>query len=79
MDALSKVGHQVTEGAGLPALIEVVEALRDAVVRGRDLVGVDRIELLSGNLWVPEDERATSDQVATVWQPVDRLRRRTYR
>jgi hypothetical protein len=73
MDALPEVGHQVTEGANLPALVEVVEALRDAVVRGRDLIGVDRVQLLPWNLWVPEDERATANQVPAVLPPVDRL------
>jgi len=50
----------------------MVEALRDAVIRRSDLVGVDGVELLARNLWVPEDERAASNQVATVRRPLDR-------
>jgi hypothetical protein len=50
----------------------MVEALRDAVIRRRDLVGVDGVELLPRNLGVPEDERPASDEVAAVRRPVDR-------
>jgi hypothetical protein len=77
MHALAKVGHQITERTDLPALVEAIEALRDAVIRWCDLVGVDGVQLLPRNLRVPEDERATSNQVAAVLRPVDRLGRRT--
>ena len=43
VDALEEVGHEVAERTCLPAFVEPVEALRDAVVGGRDLVGVDRV------------------------------------
>src|SRR5437879_1220130 len=69
MDALPEVRHQVTERPQLPALIEPVEALRDAVVRGRDLVGVDGIQLLAGNFWIPEDQGPPSDQLLAAGQP----------
>ena len=46
--ALAEVGHQIAERAGLPAFVERVEALRHAIGGGRDLIGVDRVELLSG-------------------------------
>src|SRR5438309_2526174 len=79
MNALPEVRHQVTERAQLPALIEPVEALRDAVIRGRDLVGVDGIQLLARNLRIPEDQRAPSNHLAAAWRDrrsLDRLRRR---
>src|SRR2546428_11933431 len=69
--SLPEIGHQVTEGARLPACVEMVEALGDAVVRRRDLVGIDGVELLPRNLRVPEDERAASNQVAAIQQPLD--------
>jgi len=50
----------------------MVEALRNAVIRRSDLVGVDGVELLARNLWVPEDERAASNEVAAVRRPLDR-------
>ena len=43
--ARAEVGHQVAERAGLPALVERLEALGHAVGRRRDLIGVDRVEL----------------------------------
>src|SRR5881275_2445472 len=46
VDALAEVGHQVAEGAGLPPLVERLEALGDAVGGRRDLIGIDRVELL---------------------------------
>ena len=46
MHARAEVRHQVAERAGLPALVERLEALRHAIGRRRDLVGVDRVELL---------------------------------
>ena len=53
MHAGAEVGHQVAERSGLPALVERLEALGDAVGRRRDLIGVDRVELLrlSGGLF----------------------------
>jgi hypothetical protein len=56
----------------------MVEALRNAVIRRGDLVGVDGVELLARNLRVPEDERAASDQVAAVRRPVDGPGGRSY-
>src|SRR2546430_17124072 len=50
--ALAEVRHEKAERARLPAVIEGVEALRHAVVRRRDLVGVDRVELFSRDLGV---------------------------
>jgi len=57
----------------------MVKALGHAVVRRRDLVGIDGVELLPRNLRVPEDERAASNQVAAIRRPVDRFGGRTYR
>ena len=58
MDARAKVGHQIAERPRLPAFVERVEAFGDAVRRGRDLVGIDRVELLllAENFQVPEDQ-----------------------
>ena len=53
MHARAEVGHQVAERSGLPALVERLEALGDAVGRRRDLVGVDRVELLRRESWDP--------------------------
>ena len=64
MDPGAKVWHQVAEGADLPALVEAVQALRDAVRRRRDLIGVDRIELAPGDLGIPEDQRLAADAAA---------------
>src|SRR5262245_52970659 len=60
----AKVGHQIAEGPCLPALIEGVERLGDTVCSRRDLIGVDRVELLplSGHLEVPEDQGAAADE-----------------
>src|SRR5712691_12217616 len=76
MHTLPEVGHQVAEGAQLPALVQPVEAFRHAVVRGRDLVGVDRVQFLPWNLWIPEDERPAPNQVAAPLRPLDRPGRR---
>ena len=59
VDASAKVGHQVAERPGLPALVEGVEALGHAVGRRRNLIGVDRVELsgVAGTSRIPEDER----------------------
>ena len=46
MDARAEVRHQVAERARLPPLVERLEALRHAVGGRRDLIGVDRVELL---------------------------------
>ncbi|OLE15390.1 MAG: hypothetical protein AUI36_38110 [Cyanobacteria bacterium 13_1_40CM_2_61_4] len=64
MHALAEVGHEVAERAPLPALVQGVEALRDAVGGRRDLVGVDGIELPPRGLGVPEDQRAPTDQTS---------------
>ena len=45
VDPLAEVGHQIAERSRLPALVERLEALRDAVGRRGDLVGVDGVEL----------------------------------
>ena len=74
---LPEIWHQVTEGAGLPARVEMVETLRNAVISRGDLVGVDGVELLARNLRIPEDECAASNQVAAVGRPVDRRGGRT--
>src|SRR5579864_884654 len=57
--ARAKIRHQIPERARLPALVEGVQALRNAVGRGRDLIRVDRVELLRvrRRLGVPENER----------------------
>src|SRR6266540_2293871 len=61
--ALAEVRHQEAERACPPAVIQSLEALRHAVVRGRDLVGVDRVQLLPRHLWVPEDQRLPAYRV----------------
>ena len=43
---LAEVRHQIAEGACLPSLVQCLQALGDTVGRWRDLIGVDRIELL---------------------------------
>src|SRR5262249_26996230 len=58
VDAGAEVGHQVAERARLPALVQRLEALRHAVGGGRDLVGVDRVQLLPRRTRIPEHERA---------------------
>src|SRR5207244_474374 len=79
MHTLTEIGHQVAEGAELPSLVQPVEALRNAVVGWRDLVCIDRVELLPRNLRIPEDQRPASDQMVANPRPVDRLRRRHHR
>src|SRR5437867_1027326 len=64
MDPFAEVRHEVTEGPCLPALVQRVEALRNAVAGRRDLVRVDGVELLSGHLGIPEDERLSPDGLA---------------
>ncbi len=56
MHARAEVRHQVAERPRLPSLVERLEALGDAVGRRRDLIRVDRVELLAGLLRIPEDE-----------------------
>ena len=63
--ARPEVGHEVPERPRLPSLVERVETLRDAVGGGRDLIRVDRVELLRrGALAVPEDERFAADEMS---------------
>jgi len=63
--ALSEIGHQESERAGLPALIERIEALGHAVLGRSDLVRVDGVELLPGAAPrpIPEDQRRPADAV----------------
>ena len=64
--ARPKIGHQVTERAGLPSLIQRVEALGHTVGRRCDLIGIDGVELAavarSGQLGIPEDECPAANQ-----------------
>ena len=62
MHAGAKVGHQVAERAGLPTLVERVEAFRHAVGGGRDLIGIDRVALFRRVLRIPDDQRAAANQ-----------------
>ena len=62
MHAGAEVRHQVAERSGLPALVERVEALRDAIGRRRDLIGIDRVELLRRVLRIPDDQRLAANQ-----------------
>ena len=55
--ARAEVGHQIAERSGLPALVQRVEALGHAVGRRRDLIGVDRVELLARRAGIPENQR----------------------
>jgi hypothetical protein len=65
MHARAEIGHQITEGAGLPPRVERIEAFRHTVGRGGDLIRVDRVELLllSEDLEVPEDQRLSADHL----------------
>ncbi len=69
MNPLAEVGHQEAERSLLPSLVERIEALRDAVLGGRDLVRVDGVELPARPLRIPEDEGPAPDRV-----PVPMLR-----
>ncbi len=65
----AKAGHQIAEGPRFPALVQRVEALRHAVGRGRNLIGINRVELpreaRAGKTHrIPEDERLPGDQAA---------------
>ena len=64
MHARAEVRHEIAERARLPALVERVEALRHAIGGRRDLIGVDRVELLRAGrrLRIPENQRATAHQ-----------------
>ena len=70
-DPLPEVGHQVPERAGLPAGIEGLQALGDAVVGRRDLVGVNGVPLLSGPRGIPEDEGLAGDDAANRGRRID--------
>src|SRR5262249_32399144 len=63
MHALAEVGHEIPERSRLPALGERVEALGHTIGPGRDLIGIDRVELflLPGHFQVPEDQRLPAD------------------
>jgi hypothetical protein len=75
--ARAEIGHQVAERSALPPLVEGLEALGDAVGGGRNLIGVDRVELLllPGHLEVPENERRAADDRARLSGVVRRRRR----
>ncbi len=77
VNARAEIGHQVAERSRLPALVERIEALRDAVGGRRDLIGIDRVELLllPEDLQIPEDERLAADD-AGVRGVLGRRRRR---
>ena len=57
--ARAEVRHQISERTGLPALVERLEALRHAVGGRRDLIGVDRVELLRAGR-APSDPRRST-------------------
>ena len=61
VNAGAEVRHQVAERAGLPTLVKRGEALRNTVGRRRNLIGVDGVELLAGDVRVPEDERCAAN------------------
>jgi len=63
MNACAKVGHQVAERARLPAFVQRLEALGHAVGGRRDLIGIDRVELLllARDFQIPDDQRAAAD------------------
>jgi hypothetical protein len=69
VDALAEVGHQVAEGTLLPLLVQRVETLRHAVLGRRDLIRVDRVELLARSLRVPEDQRAAANDAWSAGSP----------
>src|SRR5207237_6553342 len=60
----AKIRHEVPERSRFPALIQRLQALGHAVSGRRDLIGVDRIELLllAEDLQIPEDERLSIDR-----------------
>ena len=80
MHARAEVRHQVAERAGLPALVERLEALGHAVGGRRDLIGVDRVELLRARrrLRIPEDQRARRGSGCRVGRRLRGVRRRGF-
>jgi hypothetical protein len=56
--------RKVSPRCRLPPLVERIEAFRHAVGRGRDLVRIDRIELLlfSQDFQIPENERRPANE-----------------
>ena len=80
MDAGTEIGHQIAERAGLPAFVERLEALGHAIGGGRDLIGVDRVELLfpAEDFEIPEDERAAANDCARLRAGVGRGRRHRF-
>jgi hypothetical protein len=79
VDPLPEVRHEVAERADLPALVQRIEALGDAVRGRRDLVGVDRVQLPARDLRIPEHERLPADGAGILsggvgrtrtWQPI---------
>src|SRR6202030_336342 len=72
MHALPKVGHQIAEGAEPPSLVEPVQALRDTVIRRRDLVGIDGVQLLPGNFRIPEDQGPPAHELIAAYRCLDR-------
>jgi hypothetical protein len=77
----AEVGHQIAERSRLPALVERVEAFRHAVGGRRDLIGVDRVELLllSEDLQIPEDERLAANDRPSTSHPRPRSRTPAWR
>ena len=67
-----EIRHQVAEGPGLPARVERVETLGNAVGGRGDLVGVDRVALVARTLRVPENERLSSHRSRGTRGPVVR-------
>ncbi len=64
MDPRPEIRHQVPKRTGLPALVERLEALGDAVRRRSDLIGIDRVQLLATRrlFGVPENQRLAADE-----------------
>ncbi len=60
--ALTKIRHQVAESACLPAVIQRIQAFRDAILAGGDLVGIDGVEFLGGIHAIPEDQGLALDR-----------------
>src|SRR5262249_4507779 len=59
----SEIGHEVTERARLPAFVQSLQTLGDAILGGRDLIGVDRVQLLPWALGDPDDQGAPADRL----------------
>ena len=62
MHAGAKIRHQIAERSRLPSLVERVEALRHAVGGRRNLIGVDRVELLRGSFGSQKINASPADQ-----------------